>query len=199
MNPSDLDKSREPDWTWYWGVTSPLISKSHSWYTSKICLRLFRDLDIKTCLELGGGLGLTAKIIAQKLNLDLTLVDNNPKGYELFKRYSNYGRFILEDFFRFRPKQEFDLVYSIGVIEHYSDREERIEVLKIHRRLSQKYVGVLVPKNSWLVRNFAHLNPKHGYEKLYSKEELEGEVRAANLKPLRFEEDIHLIGFLCSV
>lgn len=178
---------------------SPLALKLGSWYTSKVCLRLFRDLNIKTCLELGGGFGLTAKIVAQKLHLDLTLIDNNPKGYELFKRYSNYGNFILKDFFKFRPRQKFDLVYSIGVIEHYPDYKKRIEVLKLHRRLSRKYVGVLVPKNSWLIRNFVHLPSKYGYEKLYSRKELEEEVKAANLKPIRFEEDLHLIGFLCLI
>ena len=177
----------------------PLALKLGSWYTSRVCLRLFRDLDIKTCLELGGGFGLTAKIVAQKLHLDLTLVDNNPKGYELFKRYSNYGNFILGDFFRLRPRRKSDLVYSIGVIEHYSDYKKRIEVLKIHRQLSQKYVGVLVPKNSWLIRNFAHLPSKYGYEKLYSRKELEEEVKAANLKPIRYGENLQLVGVLCRI
>jgi len=177
----------------------PLTLKFGSWYTSRICLRLFRDLNIRTCLELGGGFGLTAKIVVQKLNLDLTLVDNNRKGYELFKRYSNYGNFVLEDFFKFRPLQKFDLVYSLGVVEHYSDYKRRIEALGIHRRLSRGYVGVLVPKNSWLVRNFAHLPSKHGYEKLYSRKELEEEVKAANLKPIRFEENLQLIGVLCRI
>lgn len=199
MSPTNFQK--EPDWGWFWTGMPVWAVKAGSWYGARLFVKLLKDYkrEIRTGLELGGGPGLFAKIVAQKIGFDLTLIDNNEEGYKLFKDCSNFGKYILKDFFEYFPDEKFDLVFSIGVIEHYFERQKRIEVLKIHKRLSKKFILVAVPKESFLVRNFAHLDPKRGYEKLYTRKELEDEVREAGLKPTSFGRDLHVIAILAEV
>lgn len=148
-------------------------------------------------LELGGGSGLAAKAITQKLKARLTLMDNDPGAYEAFKRFSNYGEYLRKDFFSFQTKRRWDLVFSLGVIEHFS-KDKRIEAIKIHRCLSSKYVLIAVPANSWLRRNFLHKkqNKVIPYEKLYSLDGLKKEFIEVGLGPWRSGENIWAVWVL---
>lgn len=139
-----------------------------------------------------------AKLIAQKLGYDLTLIDNNKEAHNFFKKISNFGSYTLGDYFSYISEKKFDLVLSFGVIEHYSNKKRRCQLIKIHQKLSGKYVLIFVPKDCFLVRNFFHF-PEKGYEKLYRKEELEQELRKSGLKIIKFAQNIRAIGYLCEV
>ncbi len=187
------------DWTEFWQERTVTWIKAFSWYESKVCLRLFKGLGVKTCLEIGGGPGYLAKLIAQKLGYKLTLVENDPVAYKLFKKVSNFGKYVFKDFFKYKPKAKFDLVFSFGVIEHYPKRTKRLEAIKVHASLSKKYVAIFVPKDSFLIRYFFHYPEDKGFEKLYHRQELEGELKDAGLKIVKFAQNLHAIGYLCKI
>lgn len=195
---------KQPDWTWFWNeaLKNPLGRlkwRLAIWYWAQTCKRLLKGLKIKTYLELGAGSGLLAKILAQEFGLSATLVDNNPLAKEAWQKLAGAGEYLLVDFFQFKPKKKFDLVLSHGVIEHFADHEERIEAIRVHRRLSRQYVAVLVPKKSFWVERFCHLSEDEGFEKLYTFKELEKEMKEAGLKPLKRVQDLHVIGILASI
>jgi len=187
------------DWSEFWQERSLVWVKVFSWYESKVLKRLFKNLDVKTCLELGGGPGYLAKLVAQKFGYKLSLIENNPEAYQIFKEVSNFGHYILKDFFQYKPKEKFDLVFSFGTIEHFFDKEKRLKAIKLHKKFSKKYVAIFVPKNSFFVRRFFHYPEEKGFEKLYRQDELEKELKTTGLKPIKFAQNLHAIGFLCKV
>ncbi len=191
------NRIKDYNWKKFWGERPKFQEKVFSWYESRVCLKVLRKINIKTCLELGGGPGYMAKIIAQKMDYELTLIDNSKEAYKYFKKISNFGNYVLGDYFKYSPRHKFDLVFSFGVIEHYS-REKRFQLIKIHKKLSRKYVLIYVPKDCFLVRNFFYF-PENGYEKLYQREELEYELKQSGLKLYKYTENIRAIGYLCKV
>jgi len=194
-----MSRKKTFDWTEFWRERPFIWVKLFSWYESKVCLRLFKVLDVKTCLELGGGPGYLAKLVAQRLRYKLTLVENDPEAYKLFKKHSNFGHYVFQDFFKYKPQEKFDLVFSFGVIEHYPDKKRRLEAIRVHQRLSNKYVAIFVPKNSFFVRHFFHYPEEKGFEKLYMPEELKDELEKVGLKTIKFAQNYHAIGYLCQI
>lgn len=197
---TDINTTYRCNWTRFWQEINPLAWKGASWLTARFLLKTLKNLEIKNMLELGGGSGLAAKYLAQKLGAQLTLMDNNPGAYEAFKRFSNYGEYLREDFFSFQTERRWDLVFSLGVIEHFQ-KEKRIESIKIHRNLSSKYVLIAVPANSWLRRNFTDKKPNTAisFEKLYVLNELKKEFQEANLEPLRAGKNIWAVWLLSKI
>jgi len=196
-----LMTQKQPDWQWFWGgiLMSPLGRlkwKFQNRYHSRQYFKLLKGLKIKTALELGGGSGYLAKIVADKLGFSLTILDSNPQAKKVWQKISGTGEYILEDFFKFQTIKRWDLVFSDGVLEHFYKKEERIKLIKVHAQLSSKYIVIFVPQNSFLVRNFAHLPEHLGYEKLYTFAELEEEIKEAGLIPIKRAEDCHEIGIL---
>jgi len=118
----------------------------------------FADFDSwkgKKVLEIGCGIG-TDSIMFAKSGADLTCVELSDKSIEICKkRFEVYGykaRFYTgnaEDLSSFVPIEEYDLIYSFGVIHHANNPEKIISDIR-------KYMGkdslcriMLYSKNSW--------------------------------------------------
>lgn len=174
------------DWTTWWQKMNPVAWRISSWLQARWLLKSLKDLDIKTMLELGGGSGLIARRLSQKLGTQLTLLDNDPEAYRVFQKFSNYGEYIKEDFFNFQTSRRWDLVYSLGVIEHFP-KEKRIQLIKIHKNLATKYVLIMVPARSGTQRVIKKIlrSPEISFEKLYFLDELKKEFLEAGLEPWR--------------
>lgn len=197
---NNANASYKCDWASFWQRMNPLFWKIFSRVTTHFVLRSLKNLEIKSMLELGGGSGLTAKRLSQKLGAQLTLLDNDPGAYRVFQKFSNYGEYLQENLFSFQTDRRWDLVYSLGVIEHFP-KEKRIEAIKIHKNLSKKYVLVAVPKDLWLRRIL--IRRKTGdtisFEKLYSLDELKQEFQEAGLKPWRVGKNIYAVWILSKI
>jgi SAM-dependent methyltransferase len=98
-------------------------------------------------LEVGCGLGVSA-IYLQGCGYSVTAVDNNP---EIVKRAQETALYFHSDiliqwadaFELSRHYKNFDLVYSIGVLEHF-DREVTIQLLREQAQCGQ-YVLIGIP------------------------------------------------------
>jgi glycosyltransferase involved in cell wall biosynthesis len=92
-----------------------------------------------TVLELGGGnscflTGLMAKFPIGRY----AILDNSPEGMRLARErfgptYGDAMRFITDDVFAADVPEKSDLVYSVGLIEHFDDRD-MAKLIGLHRR-----------------------------------------------------------------
>lgn len=202
----------QPDWERFWQKTR--TSYCNSWLkrkryqfigktAAKECLELLKGKKIESLLELGGGGGLLAVLLAKKLGLkskELVLIDKSFQGQLAWQQFSGFGRFIKADFFTYNfGRKKFDLVLSRGLIEHWPDKRERLKVIKKHAELSKKYILIRVPKKDWLMHvllyhqlaiRLVRESSDDGYEKLYTAQEIKREVRQAGLKVIGFKDGL---------
>jgi len=98
----------------------------------------------KTAVEIGGAPGQYLAYVAKSLGYAITCIDYSAVGCR--KTEENYrllginGRVVRRDIFEKAEGERFDLVYSLGLIEHFSDL---IEVVERHVQLV-KSGGLLV-------------------------------------------------------
>jgi SAM-dependent methyltransferase len=199
-----MASEKVPDWTACWRE-DPLMSNAllMKVYT-RTRIQSFYDLFSKTnpigktCLEIGAGTGYISKLLTQKYRLDTTLIDSNREAYKMFQKVSGKGKYIIIDAFSFKPDEEFDIVFSDGLIEHFY-RKERLEMVSVHKNLAKAdgYVIIFVPKDSWFVKNLCDW--KGGLEVKYNYGQLERELTEAGLEPVARTEDWHMIGVLSKI
>lgn len=124
----------------------------------------------KTCIEIGcypgrylavfGELGYKISGIDYYSQLDLMIEHMKKQGYQL-------GNFWQQDFFTFDPGKKYDVVMSVGFIEHFPNYEEVIE--KHLRLVKDGGTLVLVAPNfigrfqHWLHSNFDQQNLSRHY------------------------------------
>jgi SAM-dependent methyltransferase len=56
-------------------------------------------------------------------------------------------------------RESFDLVYSVGLLEHFT-REEQHRILEVHAALATRYVALMVPADSLLMNSILFLNKR---------------------------------------
>ena len=95
---------------------------------SSLLLQQARRIGAKSILEVGCGNSLFLPYLARTANARVVAgLDYEPKGCELAKRRLEaagvHGDVHCRDFFEVGPVDigEYDLVYSLGVVEHFSD------------------------------------------------------------------------------
>ena len=100
----------------------------------------FLDKGEKKILEIGCAKGKQLIYFAREFGYDIYGVDYSLKGVELAEQNLNLagvnGIILCEDIFRTSLKEEsFDIVYSMGLIEHFENPEE---IIDIHIKLLKK-------------------------------------------------------------
>jgi SAM-dependent methyltransferase len=89
--------------------------------------------NVKNAIELGGFPGYYAVFLKKYLKLDVTLLDyfvHQPITDKLLKANglaANDIKIIETDLFKYQPEQQYDLVLSCGLIEHFLDTEDIIK------------------------------------------------------------------------
>ncbi len=182
-------------WTKYWESKPDLAMQIDSDYLFHGQLEeIVKKYPIKTAIELGGFPGYYSIFLKKHLGIETTLFDYfvHP---EILKKVLNKNGLkpsdisvIENDLFQFQPEQQFDLVLSCGLIEHFKDTKDIIE-----RHLEfLKPGGILfitLPNfksvNGWVQKTFDPENyDKHNIDCMDS-DLLESVLKGLNLEVLK--------------
>ncbi len=137
--------------------------------------------------------------LIRKYNFKATLVDN----YKpiLDKTISNFNEnkikaeFILKDIFKLNFKKKYDIVLSVGLIEHFKGKK-REEAFKIHKNLTKRggYLVIYTPSSSFSYWVGRKINEKLGTwmvsETPFTKKELLRMCKANNLISIKISKTL---------
>jgi len=195
----------ESDWTEFWNrkisFRSFLFYRIYEKLRVRSYFRLLKNLDLRGrhILELGGGSGYICKLLCKKYGCKGTVVDNNRKAYEVFRKVVGDGKlkYVLANIFNYK-KGEYDLVFSDGLIEHFRPKRRR-KLVMLHKKFAKKggFVMFFAPKKSWFVERF--MSMKDGYEEKMDVEQLINETSLPGLNLVSTTKDFHMVGVLYRV
>lgn len=122
--------------------------------------RLLNNLHVQkpSILELGAGTGLDSEWLVRKFGGKALLVDNCDYIIRKSKKYFRGKKlgiaFLKSNVEDIKFKKGYDLVYSVGLLEHFYDKDLH-QIFRRHMDASKKtgYVMVFVPNDKW-VYNF---------------------------------------------
>jgi cyclopropane fatty-acyl-phospholipid synthase-like methyltransferase len=144
-------------------LKEPLMTEKHNWdrcweesptaefdFLTRLIFKEMEDsvsFRGRSVLELGCGTGRLSFLAMQSGASEVTLVDSSHKAIgiaqQLFHGIENVE--ILEgDFRSLQLDRSYDIVFSSGVVEHFSTGEIE-EVVKLHQRYSRETVLTIVP------------------------------------------------------
>lgn len=121
-------------WTNYWESKPDLaISIDKNYLFHQQIEEIVKKQQIKTAIELGGFPGYYSIFLTKYLGVKTTLFDYFIHPGILKKVLNKNGlqesdiTVIENDIFQYKPEQQFDLVLSCGLIEHFKDTKDIIE------------------------------------------------------------------------
>jgi len=121
-------------WANYWESKTDLAFTVPANYTfHQLFKKLLTDKSINTAIELGGFPGYYAIFLKKYFGLDTTLFDfyvHEPVLKEVLSanQLSQQDVKVIEgDLFKHQPAQQYDLVLSCGLIEHFQDTKDIID------------------------------------------------------------------------
>jgi len=194
----------------YWGdiwnsIGDIKVKKGpYMWSFYKILLNGI-NLKGKKVLEIGCGTG-TNSVLMAKAGADVTCVDMSRESLKLVKRSMDRAgvrcKRLCIDAFDLGFENEFDIVTSEGVVEHFLG-VPRQKILDIHARAAKRggRVVIIVPNlhspgyrfGKWLAEKTGTWI--YGNEYPYSMEELEKRLEASGLKVVKKSGGELLFGF----
>ena len=143
---------KSTDWTNYYSKKKSFFSTFTQRFTLDRIEESFNTMaqftEIRNVMELGGGNSCFADILCQKRRLQsYDIIDNNELAVALFQekelRCASHNGMLMDLTKDFKPSKTYDLVYSIGLIEHFKPKE-REQVIRAHFSLCRKGGGVLI-------------------------------------------------------
>lgn len=131
------------------------------------------DIKNKTVCEIGAGSGLTLAYLKKMGAAECTGIDYSEEAVDFAKSSNKACEFIQRDVFNLSdiPDKRFDLVYSLGFLEHYDKNEQR-KLIDGQKRIAKECVFIEVPYNIFLFRWLFAINHKLGRTTTFSDEEL---------------------------
>lgn len=159
-------------------------------------------------LELGAATGFLSRWLYEQYCAHSTLVDRSEQAYNTFLVHNQPSAYSFEylraDIFQLQLQVNYDVVCSFGVIEHFPEKKE---ILDIHKRflVPGGYVLVIVPFDSPLTRAFYEINFElnQGYRELLTEKEFLATLQAEELTTVQVVRSqgyvYDIIGALCTV
>ncbi|CAM4103559.1 Methyltransferase domain-containing protein [Pedobacter westerhofensis] len=144
-------------WVDYWESKTGLsVNIPADYLFHKELASIIKTQNVKTAIELGGFPGYYAVFLKKYFKLDVTLLDyfvHQPVTNALLKANNlteNDIHIIETDLFNHNEQQQYDLVLSCGLIEHFNDTKDII----------QRHIHFLKPGGTLLITlpNFKALN-----------------------------------------
>lgn len=152
-------------WLHYWESHRKevnVVVAEHNLFTP-VFQSVFANGQVKSSCELGGFPGTFSIYLKRKYGVDATLVDyviHQPILEEVLgtNHLPKDALQIIEgDIFSYIPKQQYDLVFSVGLIEHFEDTKQIIDLHLPYLNDHGKLV-IFLPNfrglNGWFQRNF---------------------------------------------
>lgn len=159
---------------------------------SRFMRTLLEGLDIKkpNILELGAATGFMSRWLLNEYGGTATLVDNNANSKEAYEKTPNNNTgsisYVLEDIFKLNLENSYDLSCSFGLIEHFPDKKE---IIQVHEKfLAQNGLSIIVvPMDTPLSRTFWEVHPEQnlGYRELLTRTELISAFKDSGLEVLK--------------
>ena len=129
--------------------------------------RIFDNIkDIETVCEVGAGsMAFSFEMYRQNNNLKLTGVDRSliAKEYaqKIAKDMNIPMNYYVQDLFDLNENNKYDIVLSLGVIEHYK-KEEQIKFINKCKNLSKKYILIAIPnQDSIIFKSYVNWSSKN--------------------------------------
>src|SRR3989344_2295802 len=170
-------------WDKYWDENknkktffNSLVAFAREYYFAKYFTKFIAknfDIKNKTVCEIGAGSGLTLSYLKKLGASKCTGIDYSKEAVEMAKSSNKECEFIYEDAFNLSgiPDKHFDLVYSLGFLEHYN-KEDQKKLITEQKRAAKECVFIEVPYDIFYFRWLFAINRKLGRTTTFSDEEL---------------------------
>jgi SAM-dependent methyltransferase len=149
-----------------------------SFSLTRLMRELLKGIEIKSpkILELGAATGFLTRWLISQYGGTGVLVDKSKASFKTYNEMQDglkkYITYLNVDLFHLELEEEFDLICSFGLIEHFVDKQA---VLAAHKKFaaSNANIIILVPLDSPLTRAFLEVHPELnlGYRELLSEKE----------------------------
>lgn len=158
---------------------------------SQMMRELLRGIKISSpkIIELGAATGFTSKWLVNEYGGEALLVDSSKESHAAFMQDQKHFKslnYLLEDIFELELESDFDLSCSFGLVEHFSNKNE---VLNVHKKFLKNigYSIILVPLDTPLSRVFYEVHPELnlGYRELLTKKEFVDVLEESGLEIIR--------------
>ncbi|MBU3907052.1 MAG: class I SAM-dependent methyltransferase [Nanoarchaeota archaeon] len=189
---------RKPtNWDEYDSNPTSLLSKYFFFnFVTLAYSRLLKDVKFKEpikILEFGCGTGYLDLFLAKKFNVKkITAIELNKKMVEITRKtlapLDCEKEIVNKDFFKFKTNEQYNLVHSQGVIEHF-DSKKRLELLKKHYDSTKKggYCIVYFPTPSIAYRFFRKIAEIIGTWKFHDEVPIKKEIIIQEMNSLGFK------------
>ena len=176
-----LDDKKQ--WDKYWDENknkktffNSLVAFAREYYFAKYFAKFIAknyDIKGKVVCEIGAGSGLTLAHLKKLGASKCVGVDYSQEAIDMANNSNKECEFIYGDAFNLSiiKDKQFDLVYSLGFLEHYT-KEEQLKLIAEQKRIAKECVFIEVPYDIFYFRWLFAINRKMGRTTTFSDEEL---------------------------
>ncbi|TCL57637.1 methyltransferase family protein [Kineothrix alysoides] len=199
-----METKEKVDWDFFWKRVRkhPLFLEFLYFLHLKKYRKVLEKIELRepSVLEVGAGTGAASVHVQDLYGGNITLVDNNEIAYEMHKKlFRNKAagiRYLREDFLKIDRKPEYDLVMSDGLLEHFSKKEDIIELHKSFTKVNG-YILIFALNNN-LFTWFLELGEKKmGYSEPINMDECMQICIKSGLKVVGTVKYFFEYGILC--